>query len=92
MNSISGACWRLRSPNPSLTVNSARAPHYCLRRLGVIDQFARRGGRQYSQFMQAIERLSLVRYRNDKFYDPLRGEHRRVSFVESRTLICTDRR
>ena len=55
-------------------------PHYCLRRLGVIDQFARRGGRQYSQFTQAIERLSLVRYRNDKFYDPLRGEHRRVSF------------
>jgi hypothetical protein len=23
-----------------------------------------------------------VRYRNDKFYDPLRGEHRRVSFVD----------
>ena len=55
-------------------------PHYCLRRLGMIDQHARRGGRQYRQFTQAIDRLSLVRYRNDSFYDPLREEHRRVSF------------
>ncbi len=68
----------LSEPEPD--VEFYATPHYCLRRLGIIDQFLRRGGRQYLQFTQAIERLSLVRYRNDKFYDPIRGEHRRVSF------------
>ncbi len=55
-------------------------PHYCLRQLGVIDQNARRGGRQYRHFAEAIERLSAVSYRNDHFYDPVRAEHRKVSF------------
>ena len=55
-------------------------PHYVLRQLGVIDKGARRGGRQYDQFREAIERLSAVTYRNDRFYDPVRAEHRRVSF------------
>lgn len=55
-------------------------PHYCLRQLGLIDQHVRRGGRQYQQFAEVIERLSLVRYQNDAFYDPVRTEHRRVSF------------
>lgn len=68
----------LSEPEPE--IEFCATPHFCLRKLGVIDQFAKRGGRQYRQFTQAIERLSLVRYRNDKFYDPLRGEHRRVSF------------
>ena len=55
-------------------------PHYCLRQLGVIDQHDRRGGRQYRQFSTALERLSAVRYQNQAFYDPVRAEHRRVSF------------
>lgn len=55
-------------------------PHYCLRQLGVIDQHARRGGRQYTQFAQALERLSAVTYQNDAFYDPVRREHRRIAF------------
>lgn len=55
-------------------------PHFCLRRLGLIDQHARRGGRQYRQFADAIERLSVISYQNDLFYDPLRAEHRKVSF------------
>ncbi|MBS0264270.1 MAG: hypothetical protein JSS02_20195 [Planctomycetes bacterium] len=55
-------------------------PHYSLRHLGLIDQHARRGGRQYQQFTAAIERLAAVRYQNDCFYDPIRGEHRKVSF------------
>jgi hypothetical protein len=54
--------------------------HYLLRQLGLIDQHARRGGRQYQQFAVAIERLSFVRYRSDQFYDPIRAEHRKVSF------------
>jgi hypothetical protein len=55
-------------------------PHYCLRQLGVIDQHVRRGGRQYRQFAAALERLSTVGYQNHAFFDPIRGEHRRVSF------------
>lgn len=55
-------------------------PHYCLRQLGLIDEKSRRGGRQYQQFSDALRRLSLVSYENDAFYDPLRKEHRRVSF------------
>ena len=55
-------------------------PHYCLRQLGIIDQRSKRGGRQYQRFMEAMERLALVSYRNDAFYDPIRGEHRKVAF------------
>ena len=55
-------------------------PHYCLRQLGLIDQHGRRGGRQYQQFVQSLERLSAVSYQNDGFYDPIRREHRRVGF------------
>ncbi len=55
-------------------------PHWCLRRLELIDQHARRGGRQYTQFATALRRLSAVTYLNDSFYDPVRCEHRRVSF------------
>ncbi len=55
-------------------------PHYCLRQLGLIDQHGRRGGRQYQQFAQSLERLAAVSYQNDGFYDPLRLEHRRVGF------------
>lgn len=55
-------------------------PHYCLRQLGLIDSDSRRGGRQYDRFREVIERLSAVTYRNDHFYDPIRAEHRRVSF------------
>jgi hypothetical protein len=55
-------------------------PHYCLRQLGVIDQHARRGGRQYVQFAKSLERLSAVTYQSDGFYDPVRREHCRVAF------------
>jgi hypothetical protein len=55
-------------------------PHYCLRQLGVIDHHSRRGGVQYQQFEKTIERLSQVTYLNDRFFDPVRAEHRKVSF------------
>lgn len=55
-------------------------PHYCLRQLGLIDQHARRGGRQYQQFADSLARLAAVIYQNERFYDPIRAEHRRVSF------------
>jgi hypothetical protein len=65
---------------PQADANLFATPHYCLRQLGVIDQRARRGGHQYQQFAKAIERLSQVTYLNDRFYDPVRAEHRKVSF------------
>ena len=55
-------------------------PHYFLRQLGLIDQHARRGGRQYQQFSDSLARLAAVVYQNDRFYDPIRAEHRKVSF------------
>lgn len=55
-------------------------PHYCLRQLGIFDSASSRGGKQYQQFAQAVERLSLVRYRCDHFYDPVRAERRKVGF------------
>jgi len=63
-------------PEPELFAT----PHWCLRQLGVINQTNKRGGRQYKQFAEAIRRLSAVTYMNDGFYDPIREEHRRVSF------------
>jgi hypothetical protein len=65
---------------PEIDANLHATPHYCLRHLGVIDQHTRRGGRQYGDFATAIERLSQVTYLNDQFYDPVRAEHRKVSF------------
>lgn len=54
--------------------------HYILSQLGVIDKGSKRGGRQYADLAASLERLSCVQYRNDAFYDPVRSEHRKVSF------------
>jgi 5-hydroxyisourate hydrolase-like protein (transthyretin family) len=54
-------------------------PHYCLKQLGCLSQQSK-GGKNYAQFREAIQRLAAVRYQNDRFYDPIRGEHRAVSF------------
>lgn len=62
------------------TVDFYATPYYCLRRLGCIDAQANRGGRNYELFRAAIDRLATVTYRNDAFFDPIRGEHRQVSF------------
>lgn len=68
----------LQQPEPDAEFHAT--PHYCLRQLGVIDHHSRRGGRQYNYFTEVIERLSAVTYRNDRFYDPIRAEHRQVCF------------
>lgn len=67
----------LSQPKPAPNFVATR--HYCLRQLGKIDT-DRRGGRQYQRLAESLERLSLIAYRNDAFYDPNRNEHRRVSF------------
>ena len=55
-------------------------PHFCLRRLGLIDQHVNRGGRNYRHFADALDRLAQVSYASDAFYDPVRAEHRKVRF------------
>lgn len=55
-------------------------PHYCLRRLGLINQHENRGGRNYRLFADALDRLAQVSYASDAFYDPVRAEHRKVRF------------
>ncbi len=54
-------------------------PHYCLRRLGIVDR-QRNQQKRYDTFRNAISRLSGVVYQNNRFYDPIRGEHRDVAF------------
>jgi hypothetical protein len=68
----------LSQPDPSLNFHAT--PHYCLRQLGCIDRRTDRGGKQYDIFRDAIGRLSEVSYRNDRFFDPVRAEHRQVAF------------
>jgi hypothetical protein len=66
-------------PKPSADFYAT--PYYCLRQLGCIDPAeANAGGKNYALFRAAIERLSAVSYRSDRFYDPVRGEHRQVGF------------
>lgn len=70
----------LTCSQPEVRPELLATPHWCLRQLGVIDQRSRRGGRQYQHFVDALRRLSVISYLNDAFYDPVRAEHRRVSF------------
>jgi hypothetical protein len=65
-------------PNP--TGDFFATPHFCLRQLGCIDGEGNRGGRNYELFRNAVGRLSSVTYKNDAFFDPIRGEHRDVGF------------
>lgn len=55
-------------------------PHWCLKQLGVVDAGSNRGGEQYRLFREALKRLSVTSYLCDAFYDPIRAEHREVSF------------
>lgn len=54
-------------------------PHFCLRKLGLISPDSK-GGKSYRLFREALRRLSAVRYQNERFFDPIRREHRAVSF------------
>ncbi len=67
----------LSQPEPSAEFMAT--PYFCLRRLGIVDD-SNKGGREFELFRAAIKRLAGIRYQNDFFYDPIRGEHRAVSF------------
>lgn len=64
---------------PDPTPDFWATPHYCLRQLGVISPDSK-GGKCYRQFRASLGRLAALRYENDSFFDPIRQEHRRVSF------------
>lgn len=64
---------------PAPNFDFQATPHYCLRALGVIDADSK-GGKSYRLFRESLRRLAAVRYENDRFYDPVRKEHRAVSF------------
>ena len=65
---------------PEPTIDFRATPHYILRQLGKIDGAKNKGGYSYSQFRESLRRLAGVTYESDSFYDPIRGEHRRVAF------------
>jgi hypothetical protein len=65
---------------PNATSQLSATPHFCLRQLGCIDSNRGKGGNTYDSFRQAIMRLAAVHYQNNRFYDPIRGEHRDVGF------------
>jgi len=65
---------------PKVEGTLTATPHWCLKQMGIIDSGSRRGGRQYQQFAQALERLSVVNYLSNACYDATRGEYRNVSF------------
>ena len=54
-------------------------PYYCLKQLGILHP-GRNGSEEFKQFREAIRRIAGVRYSCTAFYDPLRHEHREVSF------------
>jgi hypothetical protein len=71
-------------PKPDLLAT----PYYCLRHLGIVSA-KKRGVRKYDLFRSALKRLAAMRYQCDAFYDPVRGEHRAVSFgLLSYSLPC----
>ncbi len=69
-----------QQPEPSSELYAT--PHYILKQLGCLDAGSERtkGGKNYRDFRQSLARLSEVTYKNERFYDPIRGEHREVSF------------
>ena len=64
--------------------------HFMMRQLGLIDPNTRRGGRQYTSFTDAIDRLAAVQYFNDNFYDPIRAEHVKANFQFFSYLMPVD--
>lgn len=65
-------------PSPSTEFHAT--PHYCMRKLGLIELCSSTGGQGYRLFRDTIKRLAHVMYENSAFYDPIRGEHREVGF------------
>ena len=65
---------------PEPTVELRVTPHYVLRQLGKLGTNQKHGGSLHQQFRESLRRLSATSYESDSFYDPVRCEHRHVSF------------
>jgi hypothetical protein len=70
-------------PEPSVNFYATR--NFILRQLGSVV-----GGENYTLFEASLRRLAGVRYSNDRFFDPVRGEHRQVAFGFLSFSIPTD--
>ena len=69
-----------QQPEPSTEFHATR--YYILKQLGCSGESSSvdDGGENYRLLRTSLERLSAVNYKSDYFYDPIRGEHRQVSF------------
>ena len=67
----------LAQPDPSPEFYAT--PYWVLRQLGKITS-TKKGSEAFRLFRESIQRLAGVRYHNSAFYDPIRSEHREVSF------------
>lgn len=67
----------LSQPEPSPDFYAT--PYWVLCQLGKITP-AKKGSEAFRLMRESVERLSGVRYQNSAFYDPIRSEHRQVSF------------
>ena len=67
----------LSQPEPSPDFQAT--PYWCLKQLGLVTP-TKKGSEEYRVFRDSLRRLAGVRYECDKFYDPIRREHREVSF------------
>jgi hypothetical protein len=54
-------------------------PYWCLKQFGIIYD-GKKGSEEFRLFRDALRRLAGVRYACDAFFDPVRREHREVSF------------
>ena len=61
---------------PETDINFYASARYILSSLGMAGQ----GGSMVHHLRSTIQRLATVTYRNDKFFDPIRNEHRDVTF------------
>jgi hypothetical protein len=67
----------LAQPEPSPDFYAT--PYWVLCQLGKITP-AKKGSEAFRLMRESVGRLSGVRYQNSAFYDPIRSEHRQVSF------------
>jgi hypothetical protein len=65
---------------PEPTPELYATPHFILRQLSCIDARSDRGGSAYRGFRDSLKRLAAASYHCDGFYDPIRQEHREISF------------
>ena len=67
----------LLQPEPSPDFHAT--PYWCLKQLGIVSG-SKKGSEEFRLFREALKRLAGVRYHCDRFFDPVRREHREVSF------------